>query len=127
MSEIEHKGSKIKVNVAAEGITKSWQIDDPYHEVATELKSGAKRVHVASLFQAGEGPWQFHVADSHSANKPNSFRDLAVARAASGSFGNEQADEEEHSLVQAKQARLDKLKALAKSRGSTKRKKSLEF
>lgn len=88
---------------------------------------GAKRVLVASLSKAGEGPRQFHVTDSHNASKPNCFRGLALARVATGSFGVEEADEVEHTLLRARQQRVDKLKALAKSRDSTKRKKSLYF
>lgn len=127
MTSIEHKGSKLSVDVSADGIAKDWNIDDPYHEVVTEIKRGAKRVHVASLFARGQGPWQFHVHDSINPKKQNSFRDLAIARQAAGNYGAELADEGVHTLVQAKQHRIDRVKALAKSRGSTKRKRHLDF
>lgn len=127
LTEIVHKGSKLSVTLETEGVTKEWKVDDPYHETATELKHGAKRIHIASLFAHGVGPWQFHIPDASHPQKPNSFRDLAVARKASGNYGTEIACEETHTLVQAKQRRIDKLKELAKTRGSTKRMKCLDF
>lgn len=127
MTEIEHKGSKLKVDVSDERITKEWKIDEPYHEVQTELKFKAKRVHVAAYFDQGKGPWQFHVADSGNMKSPNSFRDLALPRYATGNYGTEMAREDRHTLTQAKQDRVDKMKALAKAKGSTKRQRDLDF
>ena len=101
---------------------------DPCHELDTELKFGAKRVHVAEYFQKGTGPWQFAITGSGNAKtEVNSFKDLAVARSVSGVFGTEKANEVEHSLIQAREKKVDKMKAAAKARGGTKRKLELHF
>ena len=91
-------------------------MSEPCHEVLAELTHGAKRVHLASLDEAGCGPHQFHIADSANQKKPNSFRDLAVARASSGDPGLERADETSNALTLASQLKSEKLRALAKSR-----------
>lgn len=96
------------------------------HEVQTELKFKAKRVHVAASFDQGKGPWYLHVEDSGNMKSPSSFRDLAMARYATGNCA-EKARGDRYTLTQAKQHRVDKMKALAKARGSTKRKRDLDF
>lgn len=118
---ITHRGSKMKKNVEFDGVTRAWTLHDPCHEMLTELKCGAKRMHIASLFDEGTGPHQFHIADSANIKRVNSFRDLAVARAVSGQLCNEKACESAHGLTVAKSMKADKMKALAKARGTTKR------
>lgn len=124
--QIEHRGSKLRVDVAAENITREWTLSDPCHEMLTEFKFKAKRIQVHQLFDDGLGPHQWHIDDAAPPSKrKNSFADLASLRA-----GQPSAlffEEESCQLTVAKSARAEKMKALAQAGGTSKRLKALDL
>lgn len=124
--EIEHRGSKLKVDVSSENITRDGTLSEPFHEMLTEFKFKAKRIQVHQLFEEGLGPHHWHVDDSAPlSRRRNSFADLVSLRA--GHSAALVFEEEAWQLFVAKAARAEKMKALAQAGGTSKRLKALDM